>query len=213
MKKVILILSLLFPILLTAEETTCDYSKQVALQSLAVHVNYSYEYSESAKTFSIIFNNVVDDILLIATNADVKYNENKQVIVQNLSSGTTFTASIVGSNKSGCNGVSLRTIRINIPYVNSYYNTSYCNGYEELSVCKSRFLDYDMTSTIFNRSIQNYNIEKKKRESQEVEEKSIFDNAITFLKTYYIEIGLVLLGTVPTIIIGNAKLRKIKHGF
>ena len=212
MKKLFLLLLCIFPIFIYAEETNCSYSKQVSLQTLAVHVNYSYEYSESGKTFSIVFNNVVDGIILTGTNANIKIKEDNKVVVQYLKPGSTFVAYINGSNDSGCGDITLRTIRINLPYVNPYYNTSACKGYEELAVCKSRFLDYEVTSSIFNRSVQNYKSQKQ-NEDKEVKEKTLFEDVITFTKKYYIEILLVLMGTVPTILIGNSKLRKARHGF
>lgn len=212
MKKIIFII-LLLPVVVFAEASDeCTYSDQVTLQSLAVHVNYAYEFNEDNETFSLIFNNVVDDIIIVYSNIDISTNDNNQVIIKNIKPGTSFTASIKGSYTNACTNVSLRTIRINVPYVNPYYNTNACIGYEEVSVCKSKFFDYEITASIFKNTIETY-LKGLEEKNEQPADETIIDNVTNFFKNYGIQIALVLVSVIPTIIIGNIMLRKAKHGF
>ena len=107
----------------------------------------------------------------------------------------------------------IKTISINFPYYNTFYETDRCDEYKgKLSICSSQFLNYKPTLDIFELQVKNLGGIELEKPIQEPDNRTIIDDIVDFMKDWGIQIAIVVVVSVITIIPFNAKLRKVKHG-
>lgn len=205
MKKILFLILLLYPIIINA---ACDYENEKNMTSLSLYIDYAYEYNESTNSFDINIYNL-QNIFSIEYAGNYYTPQNNKAIINNIKPGTSMRLTVFGSGDSLCSGKSFRTINLSLPFLNPYYESEECSGYENLTVCYSRFLNFNLSYTTFKNAL--------KREEEylapTIEEPSIFDNVITFFKNNFIKIILLILTTAITFFIYKNKFRKTKHGF
>lgn len=205
MKKLLLFITLFFPFLLEAE---CDYKSEKELSELSVYIDYSYEYNEEKNNFDVTITNLQN--LFSVNYNNKKYDINSKITINNIELGENIQIDIKGSVYSNCPNQSFRTLSISLPYLNPYHNSEKCKGYESLSVCYSKFLNFKISSETFKNAL------KREQEEQKTEESKIdkiLENIFSFIKTNYIKILLVLVTSTIWFIIYKNKYRKSKHGF
>lgn len=214
MKKIIFILFVSFTSIigLNAE---CSYKELKELNSFASHVETSYKYNETTGLFDLTITNLGDKVF-IRNGINDLFPTDGQLTISNLALGSTFTSTIIGGLNGECGGEILRTIRVNLPYLNKYYNSEKCLGHENLNICNSRFLDYELTERTFYSLIRRNDqeaIEKNKQDNKdEIEELTIIDKIILFIKNNYIKFLLVIGTSVIVTSIYTTIIRKIRHG-
>ena len=213
MKKIVLFLVIFLSgnLILNAE---CTLKREKELNILANYVNYIYEYNESTGKFDITFNNFLDGFTLAYDNK-VYVPSGGSLVISNLDLGARFNADIV-INMEGCILGSVRNINIRLPFKNKYYNSSLCNGHEDLNVCSYRFLEYNLSETTFFGLLENDNKNNKDDKEEDIENPPIKDNlidvAVNQVKKYYIPVIVLIVSSGIMISIYSVIIRKIKHG-
>lgn len=210
MKKVLftIITFLVFTTFVNAE---CTYTNKKDYNTLASYVDYVYDYNFSNDTFKVTIYNMVDDFS-VDTTASYHY-ERKDIVIDNVKSGSTVKVTIVVSSDP-CMGEKLRVLNVKVPYINSFYGSSSCQGYENLSVCSSKFLDYQINESNFYSIINSSKIDhnKKEEEKKEEPEVSLLEKAVEFLMNIYIPVIVVIISSLITFLILRPIYRKIEHG-
>lgn len=206
MKKIIfLTLLIFFPCIINAE---CDYKTEKNITSLSLYVDYSYEYIEEDNAFNIYIYNL-QNIFGVSYNGKTYFkNQDDIVVIDKIPLGTNIELSIF-STETECSGKLYRTISFILPFLNPYYNSNECVGYDHLAVCYSRFLNFEISYNTFKNTIKREEASKNQIENKT----NIFEEVIKFLKNNYIKISIVLVVTVIGIIISKNKYRKRTHGF
>lgn len=214
MKKILFIVFSLV-IFLPFLNAECTYKDRKDLNILGSYITYHYEYDESTNTFNLTINNLTEDMK--AYYKEDYYPNNGQVIISGLIEGESVSAQIRGTDSSLCAGEAIRTIIVNMPYKNDYYNRSECAG-KTLNVCTSKFLDYKMSETQFknliNKKIEEVHDFNFEEETKKITvEKSFWEKVIDILKELYIPIILIIVSSLITYLIFNKIYLKVKHGF
>lgn len=210
MKKniIILLLTILFPNVVSA---ACDAKAFVQYQKLADNVTYETSYSKSANKFSVTFYNVVPGLYITDSTNYYSADLENIIYISNIEEGKSVSY-IINTSETDC-GSLIKTISINFPYYNTFYETDRCDEYKgKLSICSSQFLNYKPTLDIFELQVKNLGGIELEKPIQEPDNRTIIDDIVDFMKDWGIQIAIVVVVSVITIIPFNAKLRKVKHG-
>lgn len=114
----------ILPCYIKAECNNMDISRY---KSLASNINSYYEFNEDLKNFNIIIYNVHNDLSLVVKGNNQSFYGNNEgfIYFNNLNPGQTVNFSIYP--KSGdCSVYKLRTIYVNLPYYNNFFNDPIC---------------------------------------------------------------------------------------
>lgn len=122
----------------------CSNEDRTRLQKLADNVTYTLEeYQKDGKMyFKTIFSGVSEDIMIYSnqkfkyylyTNYDGNYFGDLDADI--LNTGVTSSFYVYGSSQN-CGIMKLRSITINTPSFNPYYNDPVCKGFNNLSICQ-----------------------------------------------------------------------------
>lgn len=212
----ILIISIcLFPSLIEAEE--CTDKDRTRLQKQADNVTYILEeYEEDGQTyFKTTFSGVSKEIRIYSDRRHFYYyNYSTNPIDEfdiDVYPGTLYKFTINGSNK--CKYTDFRTITINIPYLNQYYNNPVCNGLQNLNVCQrwsNVNLSYEGVTKMVNEYKEKQNDKKNNTPSNTRDEKNNFDFMKLYNKLYWPTfIGLICV-LILLIILWNKENKKNK---
>ena len=210
MKKIVLLLVLMLPLFVYADE--CDKEKHQEFLKLSESITYDNSYSKSANSFTITIYNVFDG--MHAEYKDQKYKplSDNTIIVEDIPCGEKVSIDIYGNDN--CSG--LKRIVLNEPYYNKYYGSSLCEGYEnKLLMCSSQFTSVEVTKSVLEKSIYNYNhniSQKTTKEKVVVKEETLFSKVTLFLRSWGIRIILAIISTILSISLFSEKYRKVKHG-
>lgn len=205
MKKLVLFITLFFPLILNAE---CDYKSEKELSELSIYIDYSYEYNEVKNDFDVTITNL-QNLFSVEYN-NKKYDLNNKITINSIELGENIQIDIKGSVYSNCPNQSFRILNISLPYLNPYYNSDKCKGYEKLSVCYSRFLNFKISSETFKNALKR---EQKEQQNEETKINQILESVFSFFKENYIKILLVVITSIIWFVIYKNKYRKSKHGF
>lgn len=199
----------------------CDNSELKNLNALSYYIKSSYEFNEDTGKFDVTFVNVPDELYIVS---DFKvYNPSNGVVrVSDVEQGASIKYEIYSSSNAQCITQYLRVITVNTPYLNKFFGTSSCVGYENLNECNNKFLNYDLTDAIFNKRIKDEDDRRKNQQqggnnkpndNEETNDNvSSFDKIMDYLKEYYIPVLLVVVSSSVTFLICNTVYRKVKHG-
>lgn len=209
-KKVLLLLLILFPLYVNAED--CDRTVFLEYQKAASNIEYETSYSVKSGTFSIKFYNVINNMYLSRESNTYSPNGTTEVVVDGIEQGVNAKFD-VSTTATTCNS-SLTSIIVTLPYYNKYYGSSECKDYSnKISICSSKFVNYEPTEELLESMINNYNNGIVPEEPEVPSRtKTILNDILDFTYNWGIEVLLVVVSSVSTIIIFNARLRKVKHG-
>ena len=208
MKKIILFLLLVCPIVINALE--CDQKLYSEYVDYASRISYDNNFKKITGKFNIIFYNVIDG-LYFKYNNKTYYPENDQIKIEGIAQGTDVMIYVYANDN--CNS-SVRIIGIDEPYYNSYYNTSMCAGYENKTVyCSSQFTNMLVTRDLLIKAKENAdrNAKEEKKETV-VQEKSFMEKVMEFASSWGVKVALLVITSIGTFSYYNDKYRKIKHG-
>jgi hypothetical protein len=130
--------------------------------------------------------------------------------------GVTKNLLIYANENSVCNGYSIFTKSVVIPFYNKYSIDPLCKGNEEHILCKEN-TSIQVSEDEFKRILNAYIKEKNEKPSDDeeeipvVEKPSVYDQIMSFLISYYIYIllGIIVLGTSGIVILEVQKRRSI----
>ena len=207
MKKIILCLLLMFPVIVFAD---CNSSLHADYASYASKITYENDFDTSNMKFSVTFYNVIDG-LYFEYNDDKYYPQSNEIKFNVVSQGTQMSIKVFGLD--GCSDA-VRIISINEPYYNPFYGSSECEGYEtKLSYCSSQFLTLPVTRELFDMAKKHMdNGIKQEKEVPIEKEETLIDKIIGFASSWGVKIGLFVITCIATFSYYNDKFRKIKHG-
>lgn len=213
MKKILFTFLLCFTGILIMK-AECSYKELKELNAFASHVETSYKYNEETGLFDLTVTNLGDKAF-ISESAKSYFPTDGQLIVSRLVLGKTYKFFVQPTNQE-CMTEKLRTITINVPYLNSFYGSAACNEHQNLSVCNSRFLSYKLSEKTFLKLLQN-DVEKKDeeiRKDDEIKEPepTMTDKIKSFIIDNYIKIILPIITVILSVSVYKIILRKIKHG-
>ena len=190
----------------------CDYDELSLATKLMKEVNYEINYNEKNETFIVTFYNVVDLIYLEYSDSLYFGDDNNEVVIKGLKEGSNARIK-VSTSVSNCNSNSTNK-HVNVPYVNPYFGSEICVGYEYLKPCGAEFLGYENNLSIVKSAIDNDNngIEPDIKNEGENENTTLFMDMISFIEDWWLKIIIMILVTIITVMIYNSRYRKLKHG-
>ena len=112
MKKVILFLLLLMPVLIKAD--TCDYAKHNEYDVLSSNIQYETKINKEKNTYTITLLNVYKDIYVTYNSKMYNPNSKNEIVINNVPAGESLTIK-VHSPSDDCTDV-IRTINIQTKY-------------------------------------------------------------------------------------------------
>lgn len=208
MKKVLLVLILLFPIFINASE--CNYQRHQEYSKYTPNISYDNNYSMGGSTFTITVYNVIEGLKVVYDKKEYLPDDQDQVVINYIPEGKHVSLKIYGDD--GCTS-QLRTITVDEPYYNPFLNSEMCSGYKDiLTYCTARFLSVDPTEDLIKAAIKNYNMNIIQEPEVVVENKTFIDKAKEFALNYGIKGGLVVVTIFLSFLIYSNKLRKLEHG-
>lgn len=190
MHKKILLFLLLIPFSVKA---TCSNQELTRYKTLSSHINTYYTYNEELKKFSVTIYNTSNELKIVNKNNNKEYNIKDKIgetRIDDISPGENLKLAIYPTNGE-CTDYRTRTIYLNVPHLNKYY---------EEDVCKDN--DHELCQKWANTSIYSKEqfIEKVKKETKEEEieitppeEKKDKYGFFDFLADFYIPILLVII--------------------
>lgn len=186
MNKMRLLLLLLIPISIKAQCTNQDYAKY---KELASNIDNYYEYTDK---FNITIYNLSNELKVKNLNDNNTYaTQDKfgEIKINGIEPGTQLTLGIYPNN--GECEYRMRTIYINLPYLNKYYQDKVCENNDNI-LCRK------WTNTNAYSYEQFVNQVKKETQEEQKEPEKIVDekyNFIEFLGDFYIPILLFIIIT------------------
>jgi len=209
-KIVIFLLALLVPIV-KADGFYCKYSDLAKYKWLASNINTYYEYYETENeiTFSINIVNMNEDLYIIDTTNNKRYNyKSNEFQISGYVPGQLVKYNVY-TDKNNCSGELLYTIRVKLPDYNPYYKDNICDGMDNYIYCQKWYrhnLNYDS----FIKKVQDY---KESLKKDIVDEEPIVDEEYgiiqiliqIWIEYYYIFLISIILVCGVTIYVTNKK--------
>lgn len=211
MKKIVLILLLIFPLYIKAEK--CDFNKHEEYLKFADHISYDTEYNRETKMFDIIFYNAVDGIYAMINKNKYERNSKDEIVISNIKQGSNLMIYIYGDD--GCNS-QINNFYIKIPYYNDYYNSDLCKNYKNiLTLCSSEFTSTLATKENIKSAIESYEtqiLSDIQKPEDDVIKRDVVKETMELLQKIVLPILIVIASTLVAISIGSRKFRLVKHG-
>ena len=210
MKKTFFLLILLaFPIFVDAE---CTYKEKYELNALSSYIDYTYAYNESSQVFTVnLFN--IDEKLELRYENKVYTPDGGKVTLDNVEPGSRLSVDVYSTVQNECYNEYLRVVYVSIPYFNRFYGSVLCDGHEDLNICNSRFLDYQISNQTFILLLNNeeFTLNKDDETVEIVDEDKWYDVVIDTMQKYYIKFIVATMSTIVSISIFSVIYRKVKH--
>ncbi len=211
MKKwLIVLLLVLCPIFLRAEE--CNYNRHTEFAEYASKITYENEYSMSESKFTVKFYNVISGLYFKIGKLEYHPDENDMITISGIAEGKKLEIYIYG--KDNCKA-QVHNLNISLPYYNPFYGTEVCKGYEQLTLCSSSFTPTKATKQMIEKTKETYDniIIQDKDPNETVEEVDPFIGKVwDFFVKYVSKVLLVLLSSGLSILYYNNKLMRVEHG-
>ena len=210
MKKVFFLLVLfIWPTFVNAE---CTYSEKYELNALSSYIDYTYDYNESTNLFTVdLFN--IDSRLELRYDNVIYTPENGNVTLTNIEPGSRLSVNVYSTVENECFDEHLRVVYVSVPYFNRFYESVLCDGHEDLDICNSRFLDYQISNQTFILLLNNeeFTLNKDDETVEIVDEDKWYDVVIDTMQKYYIKFIVATMSTIVSISIFSVIYRKVKH--
>ena len=210
MKKTFFLLILLaFPIFVDAE---CTYKEKHELNALSSYIDYTYDYNESSQVFTVnLFN--IDEKLELRYENKIYTPDGGKVTLDNVEPGSRLYIDVYSTVQNECYNEYLRVVYVSIPYFNRFYGSVLCDGHEDLDICNSKFLDYQISNQTFILLLNNeeFTLNKDDETVEIVDEDKWYDVVIDTMQKYYIKFIVATMSTIVSISIFSVIYRKVKH--
>lgn len=212
MKKVLLFVFVFFMFSLNVF-ADCSYTEQAELLNKAANVKVSYEIKNevvhfvdmdaNVDYFNIIITNLNDDFYATikddATNnlKNVAGNSNDGIANyrwDNLDTITNFTIEVFVS-KGNCSGQKIKTLYLQTPRYNEYYNREICEELTDFYLCQKYITTNIPTEERFFEQLDSYKSGRINEQGEEIDNRNFFDKTIDFIKDnkWFLLGGLVLI--------------------
>lgn len=223
MKKSILLLLFVFlfiPSVNAGYDVTnpnCTDDVKLALRGAALKVSFiTNKYTDNSTVYySIDIASLPNDINVQDNDTKLIYN-NQNLKILKITPGTTKSLLLIANSNSVCNGYSIYTNLVPIPYYNKYKDDPLCVGNEEYFLCQedtSLQVSYDEFKTLINEYIKEKNTKPTGNNTvtPTPEKTSVVDEIMNFIANYYIYmlITIIVLGTTGIVIIEVRRRKSI----
>ena len=209
MKKFLLLIIVLFPILVSAK---CDVNKNNEyISTLAPQITYDNHFNSSTKDYTLTVFNIPNGFFAVSNNRRFYPDNEGKIVFNGIRQGANITISIYASNE--CNAI--KYIGKTEDYYNPFYNSEICLGYEDkLTYCAYEFTSSQITKEIIEKAKYNYEhtYSQETKNREEKKELSFIELVKLYISKWWVKVLLSALTTIISIVIYNAKFRKIKHG-
>ena len=194
-------------------DSVCSSEETIELYTIASHVAVDFKYEEQTETFDLILENMNQYLSAQVAGKLYKYSS-KGVVIKGFKEGEKVKIDLIASEYSECFEKSIKSIQYVLPYINRFLDTSECELNADAEICNTKFTDYRLTYNLLKKMLQK---EEKKKTDIIIEKKEQeiywYDKWLIFIDDYGMQIGLFLLGTIATIIVGHGVLIRAKSKF
>lgn len=201
MKKILVIMILLFsfPMIISADE--CSNENKTRLQKLANNIS-TLVVEQDDGFFSIVFSGLSKELKIYSQSDYLNhYNTMPTTIgettVEDLVAGNTYQFRVSGY--ATCYSTAIRTITINIPKKNIYYSTSVCLDVPDFPLCQkwaSVSIKYDELTKKVNEYIEN-----SKKNTTNTVDNTGKNNFFEFYEKYYWPIFIAMICALGVLIV------------
>ena len=207
--KILLVIILCIPFVVNA--ASCNKEKYKKNLEIAEGITYNNDFSTGKKTWSITFYGISNNMYLLYNKKEYKPTKNS-VTISPVSQGAKVTVEVLGDDNCGV----LNYFFIEEKYLNEFYGSSMCEGYEDkLTACNSEFTKSKITKEYLEKVIYNYNnaiiTEDEPKEEESKTTYNTFKEIKEFLLNWGVKILLLVFTTLISISFYDRKFRKIKH--
>lgn len=204
MKKIVFcMISLLFVFPISIEAYECSGEDKERLQALSNNISITLEEQDDGN-IGVVFAGVSKSLRILNPQnwmyyRNVSENEIGEVKISDLKQGTTYRFEI-SSASSVCLMEKFRTITINVPSINPYYNDKVCDNAKEYSLCQ-KWTTVSISYDEFVKKVNDY-ISSSNNSDTNIKENTIdkkFD-FFTFYEKYYLVTFIGLICTLGILI-------------
>lgn len=203
MKKIFILFLTIIPITAKAD---CSNQNLTKYKNLASNIESYYTFNEDTKKMDVTIYNLSNELEL--KNGREEYSTNDSPIgkttIYGLSPGETLKLTVYKKNGE-CESKSLRTIYVNLPNYNQYYNSEICiNNNHQLC---SKWVNTSVYT--YDQFVKKVESETKNNEEEQTPEEEMKKYGIAdFLLDYYMVILLAIIVIGIPIIYRTNKKRK-----
>lgn len=178
MRKIIFGIIISFCLLPNLVKAECSLENREILQKLANNITYTTDENENG-TFKVTFAGLSDDVRILnprnlAYYRNLSDSKVGEVSIDQLKQGEIYQFYVYSATTS-CVIDRFRTITINIPKINPYYNDEICNEAKSYSLCQ-KFTEVNLNYDEFVQSVRDY-IKNNNRQNIDINQN---DNTKTF---------------------------------
>lgn len=229
MKKVLFfILSFFIISNVTLAESKCSYNEQAELLDKATNIKAGYEIESETvhfvdmdankDYFQINIYNVTEDFYAVlkedylGSETTFRYSDAKDGIISYrwdvLDFVTNFTIDIYASGKTNCSGEKYKTLYIQTPRYNEYYDREVCEELTDFYLCQKYTTSTVVAEDRFFEQLESYRAGKINDQGEEIDNRNIFDKAFDFIRDnkWFILGGTIII--VGGVIFVNRKRNK-----
>ena len=217
MKKYLLLLIIMFFIFTKSSfaDSKCSYTEQAELLNKAANVKTSYEIATEKVSFidgdatvdyfKIQIYNVTEEFKISIKNdydnstKSFSYSDSKDGVItykwNNADKVTNCTMEVYASGKTNCSGEKFKTLYLQIPRFNEYYDRKVCETLTDFYLCQKYITSNLVTEERFFEQLDSYQKGKINNNGEEIDNRNIFDKAFDFIKDnkWYFLGGIVLI--------------------
>ena len=187
--KLLLFSVLLIPVSIKADCTNQELTKY---KSLSGNIDYYYEYNGN---FDVTLYNLSSELNVTSLNTGGTYSTSGgigEARINGIAPGTTVKLAVYPKNGE-CNYYQLRTIYVNLPYYNKYYQEEICKN-NTSTLCSKWVNTSNYTREQFIEQVKKTGKSTIVEEKEKEEDKTtILEHIGMFIGKYYILILLVII--------------------
>lgn len=197
MKKLLIFICCLFafPMMSHAVKCTDEHSNEIRGLVSNVDIFYTIDTSKENPVFSIMINNLTDDMVVFDTVTNKGY-KNFDVLGSQLKIDTTVTGNYNFDIYSFACKEKISSKSVNLPKYNIYYKDELCKGLENYPLCQ-KWSGYSSTRETFEKDIKKIKDDlaklQKEEEKEEVVKKKWHEVVVDIFLSYWWLLGIVLV--------------------
>ena len=205
--KLLLVLLVLFPVLVSAE---CNQTKHKEYEEIAKNITYDNHFDRTTGKYTFTIYNITGEMYGIYNGSNIKPDNENKIEIKDILQGRNVSISIYAND--GCDPI--KYFGVTEAYFNKFYNTEECLGYENMKECSKEFTSSQITEEILKNAKKYYyaNYSTEEDQSTGENETSIIDLRKEYISKWWVKVLLSIVTTVLCIYLYRIRLRKIKHG-
>ena len=213
-------------------DSNCSYNEQAELLNKATNIKASYEIESeivhfvdmdaNVDHFNILVSNVTEDFYVIIKNdfnSETKtynYSDTKDGIItyrwNNIDSIANFTIEVYESGLTKCAGEKYKTLYIQTPRFNEYYDREICEELTDFYLCQKYTTSKIVAEDRFFEQLESYQSGKINNQGEAIDNRNVFDKVFDFIKdNKWFILGGVVIITGGVVVITRRKNKKSRE--